>query len=97
MYIIVYWLLQPGVRTDDIDDLIHSFIIRADAYPSPLHYKGFPKSVCTSVNNVAVHGIPDLRPLANGDIVNVDITVSILVTRLYSQLPYHQWIFKLVQ
>ncbi|XP_047513245.1 methionine aminopeptidase 1D, mitochondrial isoform X1 [Pieris napi] len=67
--------IQPGVRTDDIDDLIHYFIINANAYPSPLHYRGFPKSVCTSVNNVAVHGIPDLRPLANGDIVNVDITV----------------------
>ncbi|CAG4954596.1 unnamed protein product [Colias eurytheme] len=67
--------IQPGVTTDDVDDLIHNFIINAEAYPSPLHYKGFPKSVCTSVNNVAVHGIPDLRPLQNGDIINVDITV----------------------
>lgn len=50
-------------------------IIKAGAYPSPLHYKGFPKSVCTSVNNVICHGIPDSRPLEDGDIINVDITV----------------------
>ncbi|CAH0727434.1 unnamed protein product, partial [Brenthis ino] len=67
--------VKPGVTTDEIDELVHSFTIEAGAYPSPLHYKGFPKSICTSVNNVAVHGIPDLRPLQNGDIVNVDITV----------------------
>ncbi|XP_061385619.1 methionine aminopeptidase 1D, mitochondrial isoform X2 [Danaus plexippus] len=67
--------IQPGVTTDDIDELVHALSIDAGAYPSPLHYKGFPKSVCTSVNNVAVHGIPDLRPLISGDIVNVDITV----------------------
>lgn len=67
--------VQPGVTTDEIDELVHSLTIEAKAYPSPLHYKGFPKSVCTSVNNVAVHGIPDTRPLQNGDIVNVDITV----------------------
>ncbi|XP_028041387.1 methionine aminopeptidase 1D, mitochondrial isoform X3 [Bombyx mandarina] len=66
--------IKPGVTTDDIDQLVHSLIIKAGAYPSPLHYKGFPKSICTSVNNVAVHGIPDLRPLSDGDIVNVDIT-----------------------
>ncbi|XP_049875524.1 methionine aminopeptidase 1D, mitochondrial isoform X2 [Pectinophora gossypiella] len=68
-------LVKPGVTTDDIDELVHNLSIEAGAYPSPLHYKGFPKSVCTSVNNVAVHGIPDLRPLENGDIINVDITV----------------------
>ncbi|XP_023946356.2 methionine aminopeptidase 1D, mitochondrial isoform X2 [Bicyclus anynana] len=67
--------IQPGITTDDIDELAHTLSIAAGAYPSPLNYKGFPKSVCTSVNNVAVHGIPDLRPLKNGDIVNVDITV----------------------
>ncbi|XP_041975150.1 methionine aminopeptidase 1D, mitochondrial isoform X2 [Aricia agestis] len=67
--------IKPGATTDDIDELVHNFSIEADAYPSPLHYKGFPKSVCTSVNNVAVHGIPDLRPLLSGDIINVDITV----------------------
>ena len=49
--------------------------IKAGGYPSPLQYKGFPKSVCTSVNNVVCHGIPDDRELCNGDIVNIDITV----------------------
>jgi len=51
-------------------------IIGNGAYPSPLNYHGFPKSICTSVNNVACHGIPDNRPLQEGDILNVDITVS---------------------
>lgn len=51
-------------------------IIGNGAYPSPLNYRGFPKSICTSVNNVACHGIPDSRPLQNGDILNVDVTVS---------------------
>ncbi|KAJ0182419.1 hypothetical protein K1T71_001788 [Dendrolimus kikuchii] len=67
--------VKPGVTTDDIDEFIHNLTIEAGAYPSPLNYKGFPKSVCTSVNNVAVHGIPDLRPLEDGDTLNVDITV----------------------
>ncbi|CAH2050594.1 unnamed protein product, partial [Iphiclides podalirius] len=67
--------IKPGLTTDDIDELVHNFTIEAGAYPSPLHYQGFPKSVCTSVNNVAVHGIPDLRPLQDGDIINIDITV----------------------
>lgn len=62
--------------TDEIDEVAHNMIVEAGAYPSPLLYSGFPKSVCTSVNNVVVHGIPDLRPLEDGDIVNVDITVS---------------------
>ncbi|XP_053614443.1 methionine aminopeptidase 1D, mitochondrial isoform X2 [Plodia interpunctella] len=71
----VQHLVKPGISTDDIDKLVHNLTIEAGAYPSPLHYHGFPKSVCTSVNNVAVHGIPDLRLLQDGDIVNVDITV----------------------
>lgn len=54
---------------------MHNRIISSNAYPSPLRYAGFPKSVCTSVNNVACHGIPDDRPLQDGDIINVDITV----------------------
>ncbi|XP_028178201.1 methionine aminopeptidase 1D, mitochondrial isoform X3 [Ostrinia furnacalis] len=66
--------IKPGITTDKIDELVHRLSIEAGAYPSPLHYKGFPKSVCTSVNNVAVHGIPDLRALQDGDIANVDIT-----------------------
>ncbi|CAB3256475.1 unnamed protein product [Arctia plantaginis] len=71
----LHGFIQPGITTDDIDELAHKLSIESRAYPSPLHYSGFPKSVCTSVNNVVVHGIPDLRPLQDGDIVNVDITV----------------------
>jgi len=54
-------------------------IISNGAYPSPLNYFGFPKSICTSINNVACHGIPDNRPLQEGDILNVDITVSNMI------------------
>jgi len=70
--------VQCGVTTDEIDVIAHNSCIAAGAYPSPLLYWGFPKSVCTSVNNVACHGIPDDRPLCDGDVVNVDVTVSIL-------------------
>lgn len=52
-------------------------IVSNGAYPSPLNYLGFPKSVCTSVNNVACHGIPDDRPLQDGDILNIDVTVKL--------------------
>lgn len=68
-------IVKVGTTTDKIDEFIHKMTIASNAYPSPLKYKGFPKSVCTSVNNVAVHGIPDLRPLHNGDIINIDVTV----------------------
>ncbi|TBU58677.1 methionine aminopeptidase [Dichomitus squalens] len=68
-------LAQPGNPTDFIDMGVHEFILEHEAYPSPLLYKGFPKSCCTSVNNILVHGIPDDRPLQDGDIVNVDVTV----------------------
>jgi len=71
-----------GQTTDEIDVLVHSLAVDNNAYPSPLNYRGFPKSVCTSVNNVACHGIPDDRPLQDGDIVNVDVTVSLFVHRL---------------
>ncbi|KAF9449026.1 methionyl aminopeptidase [Macrolepiota fuliginosa MF-IS2] len=64
-----------GVTTNEIDQAIHEFILSHKAYPSPLRYLGFPRSCCTSVNNVIVHGIPDDRPLEDGDIVNIDITV----------------------
>uniref|UniRef100_A0A182U821 Methionine aminopeptidase n=1 Tax=Anopheles melas TaxID=34690 RepID=A0A182U821_9DIPT len=66
---------KAGVTTDEIDGFVHEETIKANAYPSPLRYLGFPKSVCTSVNNVACHGIPDDRKLLDGDIVNIDITV----------------------
>ncbi|EJD01707.1 methionyl aminopeptidase [Fomitiporia mediterranea MF3/22] len=68
-------LVNVGVSTDEIDAALHDFITSNGAYPSPLKYAGFPKSCCTSVNNVAVHGIPDVRRLIDGDIVNIDITV----------------------
>lgn len=63
------------MTTEEVDKFVHTKAIENNAYPSPLRYCGFPKSVCTSVNNVACHGIPDDRPLMDGDIINVDITV----------------------
>ncbi|KAF5364110.1 hypothetical protein D9756_000084 [Leucocoprinus leucothites] len=68
-------LVKVGVTTNAIDSAIHEYILSHKAYPSPLGYLGFPRSCCTSVNNVVVHGIPDDRALEDGDIVNVDITV----------------------
>lgn len=67
--------IRPGVTTDELDRIGHDFIISRDAYPSCLGYMGFPKSLCTSINEVICHGIPDDRPLEDGDIINVDITV----------------------
>ncbi|KAF8549853.1 methionyl aminopeptidase [Imleria badia] len=68
-------LVRPGVTTNSIDAAIHDFIVTHGAYPSPLLYSGFPRSCCTSINNVVAHGIPDNRPLEDGDIINIDITV----------------------
>jgi len=65
---------KVGVTTDEIDRIVHEAIIERGAYPSPLNYRGFPKSCCTSVNEVICHGIPDNRPLEDGDILNIDIT-----------------------
>ena len=65
------------MTTEELDVIVHEECINNKCYPSPLLYRGFPKSVCTSVNNVACHGIPDSRPLEDGDIINVDVTVSI--------------------
>jgi len=67
-------MVAPGVTTDAIDAVVHEESLKRGAYPSPLNYHGFPKSCCTSVNEVICHGIPDDRPLAEGDVVNVDIT-----------------------
>jgi len=69
--------VEPGITTDKIDQIVHEETIRRGAYPSPLNYRGFRKSVCTSVNEVICHGIPDDRPLADGDIINIDVTVYI--------------------
>jgi len=66
---------QIGVTTDEIDRITHEVIIENDAYPSPLNYHNFPKSICTSINEIICHGIPDFRPLENGDIINCDISV----------------------
>ena len=66
--------IAPGVTTDELDRIGHEFLLDHHAYPSTLGYRGFPKSLCTSVNEVICHGIPDSRPLEEGDIVNVDIT-----------------------
>ncbi|KAM3389224.1 hypothetical protein ACQJBY_011398 [Aegilops geniculata] len=68
-------LVKPSVTTDEIDKAVHKMIIDAGAYPSPLGYGGFPKSVCTSVNECMCHGIPDSRELKDGDIINIDVTV----------------------
>jgi len=66
--------VQPGVTTDALDVLCHDFIIAHGAQPAPLNYRGFPKSICTSVNHVVCHGIPGDKTLANGDIINIDVT-----------------------
>ncbi|URD78786.1 Removes the N-terminal methionine from nascent proteins (By similarity) [Musa troglodytarum] len=68
-------IIRPGITTDEIDEVVHQATIAAGGYPSPLNYHFFPKSCCTSVNEVICHGIPDARKLEDGDIVNVDVTV----------------------
>jgi methionyl aminopeptidase len=67
--------LEPGMSTDKLDAIVHEKTLAFGGYPSPLNYRGFPKSVCTSVNEVICHGIPDNRALQNGDIVNIDVTI----------------------
>jgi methionyl aminopeptidase len=67
----------PGVTTDEIDRVVHEFLVDHDAYPSTLEYKGFPKSCCTSLNEVICHGIPDSTVIQDGDIVNIDVTAYI--------------------
>ena len=67
--------VSAGVTTSDIDDVVHRACIERRAYPSPLNYRRFPKSCCTSINEVICHGIPDSRPLMDGDLINIDVTV----------------------
>ncbi|KAB2345485.1 type I methionyl aminopeptidase [Actinomadura rudentiformis] len=69
--------VRPGVTTDELDVIGHEFLVEHDAYPSTLGYRGFPKSLCTSINEVICHGIPDDTVLRDGDIVNIDITAFI--------------------
>jgi methionyl aminopeptidase len=69
--------VRPGVTTDDLDRIGHDFLVERDAYPSTLGYRGFPKSLCTSLNEVICHGIPDDTVLRDGDIINIDITAFV--------------------
>lgn len=66
--------IKPGMKTDDINTIVHDFTVKNGAVPAPLNYKGYPKSVCISINEVICHGIPGERKLEEGDIVNVDVT-----------------------
>lgn len=69
--------VRPGVTTQHLNQLAHDMIVGAGAIPAPLNYRGFPKSICTSVNHVVCHGIPDDKKLKDGDIVNIDVTVIV--------------------
>ena len=70
-------MVRPGMTTDEIDVFVHEATIERGGYPSPLNYNHYPKSVCTSVNEVICHGIPDSRALLDGDIINIDVTAYI--------------------
>jgi methionyl aminopeptidase len=69
--------VKPGISTDELNTICHDFIIKNNAIPAPLNYRGFPKSICTSINHVVCHGIPSDRKLNDGDIVNIDVTVIV--------------------
>ncbi len=69
--------VRPGATTDEVDRVVHEFLVDHDAYPSTLGYRGFPKSCCTSINEVICHGIPDSTVISDGDIVNIDVTAYI--------------------
>ena len=66
--------IKPGMKTDDINTVVHEFTVKNGAVPAPLNYRGYPKSVCISINEVICHGIPGERRLEEGDIVNIDVT-----------------------
>src|SRR5690349_24589320 len=67
--------VRPGVTTAELDRLCHEHILAAGAVPAPLGYRGYPKSICTSINHVVCHGIPAARVLMDGDVINIDVTV----------------------
>jgi methionyl aminopeptidase len=69
--------VRPGIATAELDRLCHEFIVAREAIPAPLGYRGFPKSICTSVNHVVCHGIPGDKRLMDGDILNIDVTVIV--------------------
>ena len=73
---LVPWV-KPGVSTEKLDQLVLEFALDHGAIPAPLHYRGFPKSICTSVNHVVCHGIPGVKPLRDGDILNIDVTLIV--------------------
>jgi methionyl aminopeptidase len=67
--------VRPGVTTEFLDRLVFDFAMDHGAYPAPLLYRGYPKSICTSINHVVCHGIPNDKPLREGDLVNIDVTL----------------------
>jgi methionyl aminopeptidase len=67
--------VQPGITTEALDRLVFDFAMAHDAYPAPLDYRGYRKSICTSINHVVCHGIPERKPLKEGDILNIDVTL----------------------
>ena len=69
--------VRPGVTTEEIDRLVFDFAMAHAAYPAPLDYRGYRKSICTSLNHVVCHGLPDQKPLKDGDIVNIDVTLIV--------------------
>lgn len=66
--------VRPGITTNELDQIVYDYILSHNATPSPLNYHGYPKSICTSINDVICHGVPDETILKNGDIINVDVT-----------------------
>lgn len=73
--VMVQEYIKPGITTDALNTICHEAILQQGNIPAPLHYKGFPKSICTSVNHVVCHGIPGPKVLKKGDIINIDVTV----------------------
>ncbi len=69
--------VKPGISTARLDQLAFDFAMDHGAYPAPLHYRGYPKAICTSINHVVCHGIPDDKPLREGDIINIDVTLIV--------------------
>src|SRR5215475_4461544 len=69
--------VRPGVTTDALDQIVRDFALANDAVPAPLYYRGYPRSICTSINHVVCHGIPNDKPLREGDIVNIDVTLIV--------------------
>jgi len=74
--ILVPWV-KPGVSTQKLDDLVLEFALDHDASPAPLFYRGFPRAICTSINHVVCHGIPSSKPLREGDVLNIDVTLLV--------------------